>query len=173
MTVSPAWKSGIVLPSLAICSCSSCWMMFMSKLLPLRGLSDLKPADFGVLFSVRAGPITEFDLFVEQGARDWPSSPLPVGDRGRPEQIRPPLAGDALRFVPPPPFDGCMVAVEKHFWDRAALPFARARVMRVFQAVRLEALLQAGGLLAHHARQEPHAGVEHHHGGHLAAGEHV
>src|SRR4051794_27169625 len=64
-----------------------------------------------------------------------------------------------------------MVAGEQHLGNGAALPLARACIVRVFEKTVLEALLLARRFLAHDARQKPHAGLDHGHSGDLAAGK--
>src|SRR3954471_2468389 len=90
-----------------------------------------------------------------------------------PGEIRPPLPRQPLRLLAAPAGDRSVVAGEEHVRDGAPFPLARPRVMRVFEEAALEALLGRGGVLAHHARQEPDAGVEERHGGDLAPGKHV
>src|SRR5215204_1919513 len=89
------------------------------------------------------------------------------------KQVRPPLPCDPLRLGAPPPRNRSMIAGEQHLWDRAPLPFARPGVMGIFEEPAFEALLRAGGVLAHDAREQSHTGVEHRHGGDLAAREHI
>ena len=54
-----------------------------------------------------------------------------------------------------------------------ALPVPRPGVMRVFEQAGGEALLGQRGLVAGDAGQQPHAGIDQHHGGKLAAGQHI
>src|SRR5580704_6399173 len=88
-------------------------------------------------------------------------------------QVRPPLPRDPFRFRPPPFGDLRVVAREQHLRNRATLPYARARIVRIFEQALLEALLLARSVLAHHSGDEPHAGVEDRQRGDLAAREHV
>ena len=55
----------------------------------------------------------------------------------------------------------------------AALPLRRPGVVRVFQQPGAETLLLGAGRRAHHAGQQPHAGVQQHQRRQLAAGQHV
>ena len=73
-----------------------------------------------------------------------------------------------------PPFvDPLVIARQQHVGNRAPLPFARPRVMGIFEQAALEALLLARFDLAHHAGDQPHAGVEHGERRDLAARQHV
>src|SRR3954469_23298015 len=90
-----------------------------------------------------------------------------------PGEIRPPLSRQARRLLPAPAGDRGVVAGEEHLRDGAALPLARPGIVRVFEEAGPDALLGRGGVLAHHAGQEPDAAVEERHRGDLAAGKHV
>ena len=73
----------------------------------------------------------------------------------------------------PPGGDLGVVAREEHVGNCAALPFARAGIVRIFEQPVFEALLCARRFLAHHAGNEPHAGVEQGERGDLAARQHI
>src|SRR5262249_41885823 len=95
-----------------------------------------------------------------------------AGQMGRP-QIRPACAGEPLGLGASPGRDLGMVAAGENVRDRTALPHLRPGVLRVFEQALAEALLQARGLLAHHAGQQPHAGVEQDNGRDLPTRKHV
>ena len=61
-----------------------------------------------------------------------------------------------------------MVATQEHRRDFFSLKETWTRVVRIFEQAVLEALLFAGGLLAHHPRKKPHTGVDERQGGDLA-----
>src|SRR5580698_362565 len=88
-------------------------------------------------------------------------------------QVRASLARDALGFGASPCRDLGVVAREKHIGNRAALPFARAGIVRVLEQALFEAFLRAGLLLTHHAGDEPHAGVENRERGDFASRQHI
>ena len=88
-------------------------------------------------------------------------------------QVRPALAGQPLGLGVAPGGDLAVIAGDEHLRDRPALPHLRPGVLRVFQQAVGEALLGAGGLRAHDAGHQPHAGIDQRHGGDLAAGQHV
>ena len=92
---------------------------------------------------------------------------IPVSRRRR--QIGPALPSDPQRLLAPPFRDRLVIAREQHLGDGAALPFARPGVMRIFEQAGLETLGNAGFRLAHHAGDQPHAGVEHGERGDFAA----
>src|SRR5579885_1410141 len=52
-----------------------------------------------------------------------------------------------------------VIAREQHVWNCAPFPYARARIVRIFKKPCLEALLGACFFFAHHAGQQPHAGI--------------
>ena len=83
---------------------------------------------------------------------------------GRPE-VGPAFAGEPLGLGAPPGRDFGVVAGGQHLRDRPALEHLRPGILRVFQQPVGEALVRAGGLLAHDAGDEPHAGVDQHHRG--------
>src|SRR6202040_455146 len=95
-----------------------------------------------------------------------------AGQMGRP-QIRAAGAREPLGLAAAPGRDLGMVAAGEDGGDRMALPHLRPGVLRVFEQSLAEALLQARSLLAHHAGQQPHAGVEQDEGRDLAARKHV
>src|SRR5271166_1558624 len=99
-------------------------------------------------------------------------NPPAARERGE-AQIRPSLPCDALRLAPPPLGDLRVVALEQHVGNGAALPFARAREVGMFDETALEALVGARGLLAHDSGDEPHARVEDGERGDLAARQYV
>ena len=66
-----------------------------------------------------------------------------------------------------------VIARQQRLGNGAPLPFARAGVMGIFEQAGLETLLVARLDLAHHAGDQPHAGVEHRQRGDLAARQHV
>src|SRR5215468_887155 len=95
-----------------------------------------------------------------------------AGQMGRP-QIRAAGAREPLGLGAAPGRDLGMVAAGEDGRDRTALPHLRPGVLRVFEQALAEALLQARGLLAHHARQQAHAGVEQDEGRDLPTRKHV
>src|SRR5262252_10211170 len=95
-----------------------------------------------------------------------------AGQMGRP-QIRAAGAGEPLSLGAAPGRDLGMVAAGEDGRDRTALPHLRPGVLRVLEQSLAEALLQTRSLLAHHAGQQPHAGVEQDEGRDLAARKHV
>src|SRR5271165_2913841 len=66
-----------------------------------------------------------------------------------------------------------MVARQQHIGNGAALPFARAGIVRIFEQARFEAFLRARGLFADHAGVEADAGVKDRERGDLPAGQHI
>ena len=84
-------------------------------------------------------------------------------------KIRAALLGDVLGLLAAPFGDFLMVAGKQHLGDRPALEVARPRVMRIFEEAGGEALLGKRDFVAGDARQQPHAGVDQHERGKLAA----
>ena len=78
-----------------------------------------------------------------------------------------------FRLRAAPGVDGGVVAGEKNLRHGAAFEEAGSRVLRIFQQVVLETLLDQRRGPADHAGQQPHAGVDHRHRGDLPAREHV
>src|ERR1700752_5267733 len=79
-------------------------------------------------------------------------SPLP--------KVRASLSGELFVAAPAPGRDLAVVAGYELLRDGAVLPELGPGVVRVFEQPLGETLLGSGGFLAHHAGQEPHAGVE-------------
>src|ERR1700674_2400981 len=157
-TVSPGANAGISLPleSLAISSRSIVSRIFMAHLgPPLRGRSE-RTEDRG---RPRLYDIARTLSFLFR-----PLATLP--------QIGPPLAGRPLRLAAAPRRHLAVITGNEHLGDRAALELLRPGVLRVFQEARLETLVGARRLLAHHPRQKPYAGIEQRVGGDLASRQH-
>src|ERR1700691_1751292 len=79
-----------------------------------------------------------------------------IGPRLILHQVRASLARDTLGLGATPRRDLGVVAREEHVRNCAALPFAGAGVVRIFEQPALEALLGARVLLAHHTGNEAH-----------------
>src|SRR5262249_35823591 len=88
-------------------------------------------------------------------------------------QVRPSFLCQCLRLRPAPGGDVPVVARAQDLGNLATLEAEGARVVGVFEKAVLEALLVPGGLPAHHAGQQAHAGVDKYHGAEFSAGEHV
>src|SRR4051795_6112950 len=86
-------------------------------------------------------------------------------------KVRAALLGELFGLGAAPGRDFGVVARHQHLGDGAALPKLRPRVMWVFEQAFGEALLGSRRLLAHHARQKPHAGIEQREARDLAARE--
>src|ERR1700733_2724134 len=96
-----------------------------------------------------------------------------IGPRLILHQVRASLARDTLGLGATPRRDLGVVAREEHVRNCAALPFARAGVVRILEQPALEAFLGARLLLPHHAGNEPHAGVENGKRSDFAARQHI
>src|ERR1700722_14768170 len=88
-------------------------------------------------------------------------------------QVRASLARDALGLRASPFRDLGVITRKQHLGNHAALPFARAGVMRVLEQILFKAFLGARLLLPHHAGNEPHAGVENGKRSDFAARQHI
>src|SRR5262249_4275150 len=87
-------------------------------------------------------------------------------------KVRPAFRRKPFCLNAPPGSDFGMVAGREYLRDRLALENRGARVLRVFEQTVSKTFLGGGGLFAHDAGQEPHAGVQQRERGNLAAGEH-
>ena len=88
-------------------------------------------------------------------------------------EIRPADSGDLFGLRLPPGGDRGVMAGEQHIRHARPAPLGRAGIMRIFQQPGAEAFLLGARPGAHHARQQPHAGIEQHERRQLPAGEHV
>ena len=88
-------------------------------------------------------------------------------------EVGPALAGDPQRFLAPPSGDAGVIAGQQNVGDRAPLPFARARIMGIFEQAAIRSFPARQFRLAHHAGQQADAGVEHGERRDLAAGQDV
>src|SRR5271168_4375127 len=88
-------------------------------------------------------------------------------------KIGPPFPRDPLRLLPPPISDARVIAGQQHVGNAPPLPFARARVMGIFEPARLETLLLARFGSPHDAGKQPDAGVEHRERRDLAARKNI
>src|SRR5450830_1644642 len=167
-TVSPGPKSGISLPaeSFSTCSFSSVWIRFMGNspsAAPATGARCLSGLNGLASFYDKAQRLSPSAFGLGLG--------LLSGQIGLPE-VRAPLPGPPLSLRPPPLGDLGVVAGQQHLRDRLPPPDRRPSVLRVFQQAVGEAFLGGRGLLAHDARQQPDAGVEHAKRRDFPAGEH-
>src|SRR6266545_2061443 len=87
-------------------------------------------------------------------------------------KIRAPLPRQRFSLFAPPFGYRLVVAGQQHLGDGAAFPFARPRVVGIFEQALGEALLGKRAFIAGDAGQEPHAGIDQHLGRKLAARQH-
>src|SRR5262245_47233136 len=86
-------------------------------------------------------------------------------------EVGPALGGQPLRLRAPPGPDLVVVAGGQYLRYRFSLEDRRPRVLRVFEQTVREAFFGGGSLLAHDARQKPHAGIQQCQRSNFAAGE--
>src|ERR1700730_3886687 len=156
-TVSPGANGGISLPleTRAISSRSIVSRIFMAHLrAPLRGRFER---------TANRGRPRLYDIARALSFLFRPLATTP--------QIGPPFAGGPRRLAAAPRRHLAVIAGDERLRDRLALELLRPSVLWIFQQPRLEALIGARRLLAPHAGQQPHAGVEQRIGGDLASGQ--
>src|SRR6202049_3525515 len=156
-TVSPGAKGGLslTLETRAISSRSIVSRIFMAHLrAPLRGRFER---------TANRGRPRLYDIARALSFLFRPLATTP--------QIGPPFAGGPLRLAAAPRRHLAVIAGDERLRDRLALELLRPSVLWIFQQPRLEALVGARRLLAHHSGQQPHAGVEQRVGGDLTSGQ--
>src|SRR5262249_52927573 len=103
-----------------------------------------------VLSTVMASPLSSLLLPGSGALRPEPAFP----------QIRAALPRRLFPLLLPPLADPVMMTGEQYLRHRAAIPILRPRVVRIFEEAVLETFLRERRLVAHHARQQPHASVD-------------
>src|SRR5262245_50224932 len=97
---------------------------------------------------------------------------LVAGGIGRPK-VGTAFPREPLRLAVTPGRDPGMIPGGQHVRNRTALPELGARELRVFEQPPGKAFFLSRRLLAHHAGQQPDAGIDESHGRDLSAREHV
>src|SRR5262245_27047013 len=88
-------------------------------------------------------------------------------------KVRAALPGEPFSLGLSPGFDAGVIAAQEHIGDDAAFELLRPRIVGIFQEPLRKAFFGGRDILAHDAREEPHAGIDQAEGRDLAAGEHV
>src|SRR5262245_62133556 len=88
-------------------------------------------------------------------------------------KIRAPCRREALGLAQPPAGNARVVTAGEHLGNASAFPLARPRVLGIFEQTCSEAFFGQRQGLTHDPGQQPHNGVDQHHGRQFAAGKDV